>query len=299
MKTLVPASGLVLPPIGYGTFPLKERLVESVPLAIACGCRLVDTSDNYHNEEFVGRGLAACGPSREDVIVVTKFSSPLRTRTLAKCFAAAERRLGGRIDVFLLHWPYPFLWREQWRRMEDLYLAGRCRAIGVCNFDWRRLERLLACCRVRPMIDQFERHPLFQQDKTARFCRENGIAVMCYSPLARMDCRLLQNPVLAEIAARYGKTVGQVVLRWSVEKGDVPIPASGSERHIRENLDIFDFSLTEEEIRCIDALEAGVRIRFDPARRFTTRDKVRFLWCRTKLAVRSCLDRVYGGEQRI
>lgn len=298
MKTLVPANGLVLPPIGYGTFPLKERLVESVPLAIAGGCRLVDTSDNYHNEEFVGRGLAACGPLREDVVVVTKFSSPLRTRTLAKCFAAAERRLGGRIDVFLLHWPYPFLWREQWRRMEDLYLAGCCRAIGVCNFDCPKLEALLKICRVRPMVNQFERHPLFQQRETADFCREQGIKVMCYSPLARMDDRLMRNPVLTELAAKYHKTVGQIVLRWSVEHGDVPIPASGSEEHILENFNIFDFQLTREEVERIDALEAGVRIRFDPARRFTARDKVRFLWCRTKLAVRSCLDRVYGGEQR-
>lgn len=291
MKTLVLASGLVLPPIGYGTFPLKERLVESVPLAIAGGCRLVDTSDNYHNEEFVGRGLAACGPSREDIVVVTKFSSPLRTRTLAKCFAAAERRLGGRIDVFLLHWPYPFLWREQWRRMEDLYLAGRCRAIGVCNFDRRRLERLLACCRVRPMIDQFERHPLFQQRETAEFCREQGIKVMCYSPLARMDDRLMRNPVLTELAAKYYKTVGQIVLRWSVEHGDVPIPASGSEEHILENFNIFDFQLTREEVERIDALEAGVRIRFDPARRFTAKNKVQFLRCRVKLAVKRLLGR--------
>lgn len=277
---------LALPPIGYGTFPLKDRLETSVPQAVACGYRLVDTSDNYGNETFVGRGLAASGAAADEVLVVSKFSSALKTGNVARCFEASAKRLGGRVDAYLLHWPYPFLWKRCWREMEDLYLAGRCRAIGVCNFDRRMLERLLGFCRVKPMIDQFERHPLFQQAETADFCRANGIRVMCYSPLARMDARLMENPVLRGIAERHGASVAQVVLRWSVERGDVPIPASGTESHLRANFDVFGFSLTPEEMAQIDALEAGCRIRFDPAKRFTFGQKARFLVRALKIRLR-------------
>ena len=277
------SNGLVVPKIGYGTFPLKERLVESVPISVRSGYRLIDTSDNYQNERFVGSGLMMCGEARADVVVVTKFSNPLKTGAFESCFERSRERLGGRIDVYLLHWAYPFLWREQWHRMEDLYLEGRCRAIGVCNFDWRKLEALLKFCRVKPMINQFERHPLFQQRETADFCRKQGIQVMSYSPLARMDERMMCNPVLVELATKYSKTVGQVVLRWNVEHGDIPIPASGSEEHIRENLNVFDFQLAPDEVARIDALDSGVRIRFDPARRFTMWQKMKFLRCRVKL----------------
>ena len=145
------SNGLVVPKIGYGTFPLKERLVESVPISVRSGYRLIDTSDYYQNERFVGSGLMTCGEARADVVVVTKFSNPLKTGAFESCFERSRERLGGRIDVYLLHWAYPFLWREQWHRMEDLYLEGRCRAIGVCNFDRRKLEALLKFCRVKPM----------------------------------------------------------------------------------------------------------------------------------------------------
>lgn len=268
-----------LPAVGYGTFPLKAELVKAIPEAVDCGCRLIDVSDNYGNEEFAGRGLAAAAEGGAKVTVITKFSRPLKTRSLAKCFQTSVRRLGGRVDVYLLHWPYPFLWRRQWRKMEELYLSGACRAIGVCNFDREKLEQLLRFCRVKPMIDQFERHPLFQQRETADFCRANGIQVMSYSPFARRDVRLMENPVLVEIAARHGKTVGQVIVRWNVEHGDIPIPASRSAGHIRENFSVSDFSLSEEEVARIDALEAGVRVRFDPARRFTWTERGKFLLC--------------------
>ncbi len=293
MKTVSLWNDVEMPCVGYGTFPQKASLERTVPMAVGNGYRLIDASDNYHNEEFVGRGLAACGEVRQDICVVTKFSQPLKTGRLAACFAASERKLGGRVDVYLLHWPYPFLWRLQWRKMEELYLAGRCRAIGVCNFDRKMLEKLLSFCRVKPMVDQFERHPVFQQGETAVFCRENGVQVMCYSPLARMDERLMKNGVLEGIASRHGKTVGQVVLRWSVERGDVPIPASGSESHVRENFDVFDFSLTDDEMKAIDALESGCRVRFDPSRRFSFSEKARFLWCRIKLAVKGVVA-VFG-----
>ena len=281
MKRIL-ANGFEMPCIGYGTFPLKDELVETLPLAVRAGYRLVDASDNYGNEKQVGTGLAAAGAASNDVVVVTKFSRPARTREFAKLFRSSCAKVGGRIDVYLLHWPYPFLWKLQWRIMEDLYLSGACKAIGVCNFDRRRLEKLLRFCRVKPMIDQFERHPLFQQEETAAFCRTNGIQVMSYSPFARMDPALMENPVLKGVAAAHGKTVGQVILRWNVEHGDIPIPASKSSTHIAANLEVFDFALAPEEVARIDALEAGHRVRFDPDKRFTFSQKMRFLWERIR-----------------
>lgn len=280
------ANGLELPEIGYGTYPLRDRLVASIPEALKTGYRLIDTSDNYRNEEFVGRGLSGCADQEGEVVIVSKFSNPLKSRMLEDCFEDSRRKLGGRIDVYLLHWPYPFLWRDQWRRMEELYLSGRCRAIGVCNFEREKLSRLMDGCTVRPMVNQFERHPLFQQRQTADFCREHGVQVMSYSPLARMDPLLMRNETLVRIAAAHGKSVGQVVLRWNLEHGDIPIPASGSETHIRENFDVRDFRLSSEEVSAIDALEAGHRIRFDPAKRFTRTQCAKFLWYRLKGLVR-------------
>ena len=283
MNSICLYNGYALPAIGYGTFPQKESLVKSIPEAVSCGYRLVDVSDNYGNEAFAGQGLADAGDAGKDVVVVTKFSRPLKTRNLAQGFAASERRLGRKIDVYLLHWPYPFLWRQQWREMEDLYLAGRCKAIGVCNFDMAMLKKLLGFCRVKPMVDQFERHPLFQQAETADFCRANGIQVMCYSPFARMDEQLMGNEVLREIAGRHRKTIGQVILRWSIERGDLPIPASRSPGHIAENFAVSDFSLSQDDMKRIDALESGHRVRFDPRTRFGLRDKARFLKCRLRI----------------
>ena len=297
MKTITLTNGYEIPAMGFGTFPQKESLLDSVPAAMACGCRLIDVSDNYGNERFAGEGMAR-GGGNAAITVVTKFSQPLRTGALEKCFTASERKLGGRIDIYLLHWPFPFLWKEQWRRMEDIYLAGRCKAIGVCNFDARKLRELLEFCRVKPAIDQFERHPLFQQNETASFCRRNGIVVMCYSPFARMDPLLMHDDTLEEIARAHKKTVGQVILRWSLEHGDVPIPASRFPDHIASNFSVFDFSLCDEEIRRIDALDAGHRVRFDPDKRFSLRDKARFLRARAKLSLKDLLRRCSGKWRR-
>lgn len=274
-------NGVEIPCFGYGTFPMKEELANTVPLAVAAGYRLIDSSDNYLNEEFIGVGLGKC--DSRSLVVQTKFSQPFRTKRLSRCFDESERKLGGRIDVYLLHWPFPFLWKLQWRKMENLYLEGRCRAIGVCNFKKKHLKKLLSFCRVKPMVNQLEWHPMYQQRETVEFCKKNSIQVMSYTPLARMSRQLMENPVLLSIARKKGRSVPHVILRWNVEHGHIPIPASRSDAHIKGNIDIFDFSLSKEEIASIDALECGMRVRFDPDTRFAWGLKLRFLWCRIKL----------------
>lgn len=261
-------NGLQLPIIGYGTFPQKDILAHNVPYAYNVGYRMLDTSDNYLNEEFVGNGLASI--ENADIIVITKFSQPLRTSELENCFNESFCKLKrkGELDVYLMHWPFPYLWKTEWRKMEDLYLQGKCAAIGVCNFDIGYLKELLRVCRVKPMINQFEHHPLFQQKELVEMCKQENIQVMSYSPLARMDEQLNANRVLTHIAEKYGKTVNQVILRWNIDTNCIPIPASSSEKHIKENFDIFDFKLTKDEIESINELDCGKRIRFNPRTRF-------------------------------
>lgn len=271
------SNGFTLPAIGYGTYPNTDALLESIPAAIRYGCRLIDSSDNYGDERIVGEGLRRSGALAKDVIVISKFSQPKRTFELESCYEESERSLHHRIDVYLLHWPYPHLWKEQWRRMEHLYLDGRCSAIGVCNFEEDKIDELLKFCEVPPMVNQVECHPLFQQGDLLRHCHEAEIATMCYTPMARMTPELVENEMLLEIAKKHGKTVSQIVMRWNIQHGRIPIPASKSQEHIRENFDVFDFSLLNEEMFAIDTMECGMRVRYDPKKRFGTKQKLRFL----------------------
>ena len=265
-------NGLDIPQMGLGTYPYKSVLEKNIPIAHVVGYRLIDTSDNYNNEEYVGKGLNKCDLS--ETFVITKFSQPFRTNDLEKCFEESKKKIGA-INIYLLHWPYPYLWKRQWRKMEELYLSGKCEAIGVCNFDLRYLKELLSFCKVRPVINQFERHPLFQQQELVNYCHDNDITVLAYSPLARMDKELFENPVLKEIARKYGKSVSQVILRWDIDTNCIPIPASSSERHISENCDVFDFVLNEEEIAIINSLDSGKRIRYNPRTRFSRKERVK------------------------
>lgn len=277
-------NALQIPIIGYGTFPQKEILEDNVPIAYNIGYQLVDTSDNYLNEQFVGKGLSKL--KTNDMIVVSKFSQPLRTHELEKCFYETRDKLG-RIDLYLMHWPFPYLWEKEWRMMEDLYLRGEVKGIGVCNFDTGYLKRLLKICRVKPVINQFERHPLFQQSELVRMCKENDIQVMSYSPVARMDSELHTHPLLKELSKKYGKTINQIILRWHIDTQCIPIPASSSENHIRENFDIFDFQLTKDEVERINAMDNGKRIRFNPRTRFDKKHKKKFAKLRMKMEMKS------------
>ena len=277
MQTFELYNSYKIPVIGYGTFPQKETLENNVPIAYNAGYRMIDTSDNYLNEEFVGTGLERIGSA--NIIVVTKFSQPVRTEMFEKCFSESFEKLHQpnlKNMVYLLHWPFPYLWKTIWRKMEDLYISGKCAAIGVCNFDVEYLKELLRVCRVKPMINQFERHPLFQQNELVELCKQENIQVMSYSPLARMDGELNNNPILKKIANKYSKTINQIILRWNIDTKCIPIPASSSETHIKENIDVFDFILTDNEIAEINSLERGKRIRYNPKTRFDKKTRKTF-----------------------
>lgn len=277
MDHIVLNNGLNIPCFGFGTYPQKEELENSVKIAYNAGYRMFDIADNYHNEEFLGRAIEASTDQMCDAVVISKFSQPNRTKRLEVCFEESLNKLSNKIDIYLLHWPYPYLWKEQWRRMEKLYLDGKCKGIGVCNFEIDKLKELLSFCQVKPVINQIERHPLFQQKEIVDFCKANDIIVMCYSPMARYDKSLFENEEIIDIARKYNKTVGQIILRWNLETGCIPIPGSKSKEHIVENADILDIHLTNEEMQIIQELDCGKRIRFDPKSRFSFRDKCYFL----------------------
>ena len=281
MKTIRLLNGYNIPIIGYGTYPQKESLPDNICKAYVVGYRMFDTSDNYSNEAYLGKGMKAI--STDECVILTKYSRPGLESQFEEAFTNSETNVGGKIDIYLLHWPYPFLWKYQWKKMERLYFDGKVKAIGVCNFEVNKLKKLLKFCRVSPMINQIERHPLFQQRDILEFCNINNIQVMCYSPVARADSELMNNPVLIEIANKYHKTVSQVIIRWDIDTGTVPIPGASSEAHISENIDIFDFNLTKEEINRINQLESGKRIRFDPKTRFNNKQKLKFLFKRLAL----------------
>lgn len=278
-KMIMLGNGRMIPVIGFGTFPYKKIIVNNLRKAIQGGVKLVDTSDNYGNEEYVGEGLSELDLS--EVTIISKFSQPHRTCELDHCFEESKKKLG-KLNIYLLHWPYPYLWKLQWRKMEELYNAGKCDAIGVCNFDKGHMRELLSFCRIKPALNQIERHPLFQQQELVDYCIANEVAVMAYSPVARMDSELQNSPTLNTIAKKYKKTVNQVILRWDIETNCIPIPASSSELHIKENFDIFDFCLDVEEIALIKNLEKGKRIRYNPRTRFSFRERFRFLTYRVK-----------------
>lgn len=265
---------LILPPLGYGTYPLESELLMNIPIAFENGYRLIDTSDNYTNEEFVGKAMK----NIDKCMLITKFSQPYRAYEVRKCFEESCEKLLRKPDIYLLHWPYPFLWKKIWRQMETLYLQGECLAIGVCNFNRRKLIQLLKMCHVAPYVNQIERHPMFQQKDIVNFCETNEIKIISYSPVARCNGKLLNNGCLKNLAQKYDKSVEQIAIKWNVMRGGCPIPSSSSIKHICDNINIFDFELTEEELNDIDALESDMRVRYDPDRRFTLKEKMKFLF---------------------
>ena len=265
------SNGMKIPCIGYGTFPYKCELLRSVPFAIKQGITLIDTSDDYHNYDCVGEAIKNYYKEVDDsesIIIEMKISWPFSPKRLKSQVLEGKKQLkipqDKPIDILLMHFPYPYIYVDAWHEMEELYLEGECRAIGVCNFEIKHLEKLKKHCRIMPMINQFELHPLFQQKEICSYCEDSGIQIMAYSPVCRMDSKLIKNEELNRIAVKHNKTVIQVIMRWNYQHKYIPIPASSKLEHIILNIDIFDFELSEEEMYIIDKLDCGFRIRYNP-----------------------------------
>jgi len=253
--------GNILPAIGLGTYGLNEQSgIEAISTAIGDGYRLIDTAYNYGNEDVVGEAIHRSGVDRSDLVVATKL--PGRHHGFDETLASFEEsrvRLDLEwVDLYLIHWPNPRIdkYVESWKAMIRLREKGLVRSIGVSNFTAPMLERLQRETGVVPTVNQVELHPYFSQGDLRAFHAEHDIRTESWSPLGRKS-DLLTEPVLAEIAGARGLTVPQVVLRWHVQLGSVPIPKSSDPARRRANLDVFSFELGEAEMAAISGLERG------------------------------------------
>ncbi|MGW5780015.1 aldo/keto reductase [Streptomyces sp. NPDC003863] len=255
-------NGVEIPQLGFGVFQVPDdETTAAVTAALETGYRSIDTAAVYGNETGVGRALAASGLPREELFVTTKlWNADQGYDATLRAFDAGLAKLGlDHVDLYLIHWPAPArdLYRDSWRALERLAEEGRIRAAGVSNFQPGHLRRLMDGTELIPAVNQVELHPGLQQGGLRAFHAEHGIATEAWSPLAQGA--VLGDPAIAAIAARYGKSPAQVVIRWHLQLGNVVIPKSVTPARIRENFEVFDFALTDEEMRAVAALDRDLR----------------------------------------
>jgi 2,5-diketo-D-gluconate reductase A len=268
VPNLVLNNGVEIPQLGYGVFKVPaDETRRAVTTALDAGYRHIDTARLYDNEAEVGEAVRESGLLRDEVFVTTKvWSTDQGYDNTMRAFDASMRRLGFDVlDLYLIHWPTPArdLYVETWRAMEKLYMDGRIRAIGVSNFQPDHLRRLLDRCEVVPVINQVELHPYLQQHEVRKTDEQLGVLTEAWSPIARGGA-LLADPTITSLADKHGRTPAQVVLRWHIELGHVVIPKSVTPSRMEENLDIFGFSLDEDDMAAIARLDRGERTGPDP-----------------------------------
>lgn len=257
-----------MPGIGFGTWQLAQgdEAESAVACALRVGYRLIDTAKIYGNEESVGRAIAGSGVPREEIFVTTKlWNSDQGFDSALKAFDESLARLGlDYIDLYLIHWPATDKRLDSWRALSEIYKQGRAKAIGVSNFTVRHLEELLDSSDVVPALNQIEFHPFIykEQAELLDFCREHGILVEAYSPLAHAHG--IDNRLFLDLAEKYHRSPAQIMLRWAIEKGTVPIPKSGHPGRIEENFEVFDFELDPGDVELIDKIKHGARTTWDP-----------------------------------
>jgi len=269
MNSIVLNNGVRMPQLGFGVWKIPDDQVTQVlEKAFEIGYRSVDTARIYKNEEGVGRAVAESGIPREELFITTKvWNSDQGYENTLKAFEASLQRLGlDYVDLYLIHWPTPKYdqYVETYKALEKLYKDGRVRAIGVSNFDIDHLERILNECEVVPAVNQVECHPYLQQKELKAFCKKHGIAVEAYSPLMNGK-DALQDEVILKIAKKYGKTPAQVILRWHLQEGVIAIPRTVTPSRMEENFRVFDFELSEEDMKEIAALDRNVRVNAVPS----------------------------------
>ena len=261
IPTITLANGVEMPALGLGTSPMNDAETEAaVAAAIETGYRLIDTAENYRNEEGVGRGIRASGIDRGDLFVTTKFNKEWHSvEGPQQAFAKSAERMGlDYIDLLLIHWPNPGEGRyvEAWQGMVRLLETGKVRAIGVSNFKTAHIDKLLAETGVTPHVDQVQYNPYVVREADRRYHADRGIVTETWSPIGR-GSQLLAESVITDIAGEHGKTPAQVILRWHVQQGMVPIPKSSNPQRMQENMDVFDFELSDEEMSRISSLDKG------------------------------------------
>jgi 2,5-diketo-D-gluconate reductase A len=266
MKSLLLNNGVEMPPLGYGVFQIENaaECERSVRDAIEVGYRLIDTAASYGNEESVGNAIKQSGVSREELFVTTKlWIADTGYQKTKEAFARSMKRLQLEyLDLYLIHQPYGDVFGS-WRAMEELYRSGVIRAIGVSNFHPDRVMDFIVHNEVIPAINQIETHPFHQQVETQKFLEENNIQIESWGPFAEGKNNIFHNELLLSIAAKHGKSVAQVILRWLTQRGVIVIPKSVRRERMAENFHIFDFELDASDLESIAKLETGESLFFD------------------------------------
>jgi methylglyoxal/glyoxal reductase len=259
-------NGVEMPWVGLGVYKADSdnEVEEAILTALDEGYRSIDTASFYNNEEGVGRALKAAAVPREELFITTKvWNDDHGYENTIKAFHESRRKLGLEvIDLYLIHWPVAGLFKETWQALEKLYEEGYVRAVGVSNFQPHHLEELKQSAEVFPMVNQVEYHPWLTQPELHQYCKENNVQLEAWSPLTRG--RKLDDETITALAEKYGKTPAQVILRWDLQTDVVTIPKSVTTDRIRENAEIFDFELTEEDVKKISDLNEDLRFGPDP-----------------------------------
>ena len=259
-------NGVEMPRFGLGVFKMndKEVAVNAMMTAIEAGYPAIDTAAIYDNEREVGEAIRASDVKREELFITSKvWNTDQGYDNTLRAFEASLERLGfDYLDLYLTHWAMPDTYEETYRALQRLYDEKMVRAIGVSNHQQHHLEKILATANTKPMVNQIELHPQLTQEPLRKFCADHEIAVTSWSPLAR--ARLMEDSVLAKIGEAYGKTIAQVVIRWHLQNDLIVIPKSVTPSRIVENADVYDFSLSEEEMNLIDGLNQDWRTGTHP-----------------------------------
>ncbi|MDL5510215.1 aldo/keto reductase [Arenibacter sp. M-2] len=259
-------NGVEMPYFGLGVYLSKDgkEVVNAVKWALDEGYRHIDTASIYKNEEGVGQGIKESGVDRKDIFVVSKvWNSDQGYESTIKAYESSLKRLNlDYLDLYLVHWPVNGKYKETWRAMEYLYKHKGVRAIGVSNFMQHHLEDLMTSSEIVPMVNQMEFHPYLVQQELIDFCNKNTIQYEAWSPL--MQGHIFEMDIMKDLAAKYNKTIAQIVLRWDLQKGVITIPKSAKRDRIIANADIFDFELVAEDVKKLDQLDRGKRFGPDP-----------------------------------
>ena len=255
---------LLLPNVGFGLWKNKDReeCIATVIEAIHAGYRHFDSAQVYGNEEYLAEGIKQSGVDRKDVFITTKIRVENFLRVNKSFQKSLENLQSDYVDLLLLHFPVPVVRGKAWKKLEALHKDGTAKSIGVSNYTIRHLEQLLKDCEIVPAVNQVELHVFLQQPGLLEYCREKGIAVEAYSPLAHG--KGISNSVLADIGKKHSKTPAQIMLRWCSEVGTIPLPKSVTPERIKQNIDIFDFKLDDEDMQKIVTLDSGMRTCWDP-----------------------------------
>lgn len=244
----------------------KKKQINSLVRSFKMGYRLIDYSAAYGNEELIRIAIDKSGYKREEFFITSRISNKQQfTGKIREALMQTLKKMKlDYIDLYMFHWPVTDHYINTYKELENLYNEGFIKAIGVANCHQHHLEKILKECHLIPALNQIEVHPLFTQKPLIEYCKSKGIVIEAYTPLARNDDRLCHNKILEQIALKYNKTIAQVILRWNVQQEIIPIPRSSNAKRQKENISIFDFKLTDEDIKAIDSININSRLRYDP-----------------------------------